>query len=248
VCDPRARPLAHAAPSANSNAKHPYSTLVATRESKSATHFLHPPHFLVNQSTDTCLSKHSGLEKAVFQIEQALKRTHPGSDQIQNSEQSTELRYLLERSRDLLSAERSQKNSVSIAANRHRHDGAIPSPQQSSTSHGTPPSQTDSRDGGTGSQAVDDDQLNLDDAENPLQLLARTSELLSAIGASGNASGPGHLPSKSPPMREIVNGHDHDSNLATFFGRFRPRLDVGPDLDPVELGLLTIPEAEALFT
>lgn len=95
---------------------------------------------------------------------------------------------------------------------------------------------------------MDDDRLNLDDAENPLQLLARTSELLSSIGASGNASGNGHLPSKSLPTQEVVSGHDHDSNLATFFGRFRPRLDVGPDLDPVELGLLTVPEAEALFT
>ncbi|KAH8163149.1 hypothetical protein CIB48_g5101 [Xylaria polymorpha] len=127
-------------------------------------------------------NKHSGLEKAVFQIEQALKRTHPGSDQIQDSEQSTELRYLLERSRDLLSAERGQKSSGS-GAGRRRHDVAIPSPQHSSTSHGTPPSQTDSRDCGTVSQTVDDDQLNLDDAENPLQLLARTSELLSSIGA-----------------------------------------------------------------
>ncbi|KAI1420017.1 hypothetical protein F5Y12DRAFT_165425 [Xylaria sp. FL1777] len=192
-------------------------------------------------------NKHSGLEKAVFQIEQALKRTHPGSDQIQNSEQSAELRYLLERSRDLLSAERSQQNSSS-GANGRRRDGSVPSPQQSSTSHGTPPSQTDSRDAGTVSQAVDDDQLNLDDAENPLQLLARTSELLSSIGAANNGSAVGHLPSKYLPSRERALGNDHDGNLPVFFGRFQPRLDVGPDLDPIELGLLTLSEAEALFT
>ncbi|KAI0450064.1 hypothetical protein F5B21DRAFT_492431 [Xylaria acuta] len=192
-------------------------------------------------------NKHSGLEKAVLQIEQALKRTHPGSDQIQDSEQSTELRYLLERSRDLLSAERSQKSSSS-SVNRRRHDGAIPSPQHSSTSHGTPPSQTDSRDGGTISQTVDDDQLNLDDAENPLQLLARTSELLSSIGAPNGRSAVGHLPSKALPSRERTAGNDQDENLPVFFGPFQPRLDVGPDLDPIELGLLTLSEAEALFT
>ncbi|TGJ82523.1 hypothetical protein E0Z10_g6239 [Xylaria hypoxylon] len=192
-------------------------------------------------------NKHSGLEKAVFQIEQALKRTHPGSDQIQNSEQSIELRYLLERSRDLLSAEQSQKTSSS-GANGRRHDGAIPSPQHSSTSHGTPPSQTDSRDGGTVSQTVDDDQLNLDDAENPLQLLARTSELLSSIGASNNESAVGYLPPNPLPNRERAVGGDHDGNLPVFFGRFQPRLDVGLDLDPIELGLLTLSEAEALFT
>ncbi|KAI1362030.1 hypothetical protein F5Y08DRAFT_330384 [Xylaria arbuscula] len=193
-------------------------------------------------------NKHSGLEKAVFQIEQALKRTHPGSDQIQSSEQSAELRYLLERSRDLLSAERSQKRDAS-GSNGRRHDGSIPSPQQSMGSHETPPSQTDSRDTATVSQTIDDDrQLNLDDAENPLQLLARTSELLSSIGVAGIGSAIGNLPSKSLPSRERAFGSDHDSNLPVFFGRFRPRLDVGPDLDPIELGLLTLAEAEHLFT
>ncbi|KAI0855758.1 hypothetical protein F4860DRAFT_519512 [Xylaria cubensis] len=184
-------------------------------------------------------NKHSGLEKAVFQIEQALKRTQPGSDQIQDSEQSTELRYLLERSRDLLSAERGQKPSSS-GANRRRHDGAIPSPQHSSTSHVTSPSQTDSRDGGTVSHTVDDDQLNLDDAENPLQLLARTSELLSSISASNGRSTVGRLPSKALPSRDRTAGNDQDGNLPVFFGPFQPRLDVGPDLDPIELGLLTL--------
>ncbi|GAW23447.1 hypothetical protein ANO14919_130060 [Xylariales sp. No.14919] len=192
-------------------------------------------------------NKHSGLEKAVFQIEQALKRTHPGSDQIQNSEQSIELRYLLERSRDLLSAEQSQKTSSSGTTGR-RQDGTITSPQQSSTSHGTPPSQTDSRDGGTVSQTVDDDQLNLDDAENPLQLLARTSELLSSIGAANNGSAVDPAQSKVLPSRERTLGADHDGNLPVFFGRFQPRLDIGLDLDPIELGLLTLAEAETLFT
>lgn len=185
----------------------------------------------------------------MYQIEQALKGTHPGSDQIQDSEQSTELRYLLERSRDLLSAERVQKTS-NPGANRRRNEGAIPSPQHSSTSHGTPPSQTDSRDAVTVSQTVDDDQLNLDDAENPLQLLARTSELLSSIGTPNNRPGVGHFPSfmsKNLPSRERAIGNGSDGNLPVFFGRFQPRLDVGPDLDPIELGLLTLAEAEALF-
>ncbi|KAI1125528.1 hypothetical protein F5Y10DRAFT_246983 [Nemania abortiva] len=192
-------------------------------------------------------NKHSGLEKAVFQIEQALKRTNPGSDQIQDSEQSTELRYLLERSRDLLTAERTQKG-FNPGTNRRRNDGAMPSPQNSSTSQGTPPSQIDSRDSAAVSQTVDDDQLNLDDAENPLQLLARTSELLSSIGASNGRSGVGQFPSKALPTRERTVGNDPDGTPPGFFGRFQPRLDVGPDLDPIDLGLLTLAEAEALFT
>ncbi|KAI0399359.1 hypothetical protein F4802DRAFT_590049 [Xylaria palmicola] len=191
-------------------------------------------------------NKHSGLEKAVFQIEQALKRSHPGSDQIQDSEQSAELRYLLERSRDLLSAERGQKPPGS-GASRRRHDGAIPSPQHSSTSHETPPSQADSRDAGTVSQAAEEDQLNLDDAENPLQLLARTSELLSSIDPSSNRSTGGLLPSETLPSRERTAGSDQSGSLPVFFGPFQPRLDICPDLDPIELGLLTLSEAEALF-
>ncbi|KAI0394161.1 hypothetical protein F5Y17DRAFT_429118 [Xylariaceae sp. FL0594] len=193
-------------------------------------------------------NKHSGLEKAVIQIEQALKRTNPGNDQIQNSEQSTELRYLLERSRSLLSAERKQKQSASFAANRYRQDGAIPSPQLSSgpSPQATPPSRTESLDGSMGSH-MDDEQLNLDDAENPLQLLARTSELLSSADVPGNAPAPGYFPYQSLPTREATHGHDYDGKLATFFGRSQARLDVGLDLDPVELGLLTFPEAQALF-
>ncbi|KAI1172016.1 hypothetical protein F4777DRAFT_26056 [Nemania sp. FL0916] len=205
-------------------------------------------------------NKHSGLEKAVIQIEQALKRTHPGADQIQDSEQSTELRYLLERSRDLLSAERTQTQTQSQSQSqvqsqkgfnpgisRRQNEGAIPSPQHSATSHGTSPPQTDSRDGGPVAHAVDDDQLNLDDAENPLQLLARTSELLSSIGVTGARPGAGQFPSKALPTRERLVANDPDSNLPVFFGRFQPHLDIGQDLDPVELGLLTLAEAEALF-
>ncbi|KAI1824038.1 hypothetical protein F4861DRAFT_507552 [Xylaria intraflava] len=195
-------------------------------------------------------NKHSGLEKAVFQLEQALKRTSPGSDQIQHHEQSAELRHLLERSRHLLSAERNQKRAnPALTIGAHRHDVPIPSPQHSSlASHGTPTSQTDSRDGGTISQSVDGDQLNLDDAENPLQLLARTSELLSSIDGSDRRVPGDHLAPRSLPNRVRAAGSEHDGNLAVFFGPFHPRLDVGPELDPIELGLLTLAEAETLFT
>ncbi|KAI2641294.1 hypothetical protein GGS21DRAFT_547669 [Xylaria nigripes] len=193
-------------------------------------------------------NKHSGLEKAVHQLEQALKRPHPGSDYTQTPDQSAELRSLLQRSRYLLSAEQSQKHpGLSSVTNRHHRDGSISSPHNStSTSHGTSTSQIDLRDRGPTSRTVDDDQLNLDDAENPLQLLARTSELLSSIGGH-NREMPGHLLPKSLHNRERMTESHHNDNLLTFFGRLQPRLDNGPDLDPIELGLLTLAEAEALF-
>ncbi|KAI1332370.1 hypothetical protein F5Y16DRAFT_357621 [Xylariaceae sp. FL0255] len=190
-------------------------------------------------------NKHSGLEKAVFQIEQALRRTSAGSEQIQNSEQATELRYLLERSRDLLSAERShtRHNSTSTASNKRRAGDAFPSPQPSPQ---TPPSHAaDLQPYEAGSTKVEDDQLNLDDAENPLQLLARTSELLSSIGQNGEYN-TGRLSSKSLGRGYHPQSAEED-NIQRFFGHPQPRLDVGEDLDPIDVGLISLGEAEALF-
>lgn len=90
---------------------------------------------------------------------------------------------------------------------------------------------------------ADEEQLNLDDAENPLQLLARTSELLSTIAP--------HLPGSAlASLHKRFSGRPSasDSHLQTFFGGFNGRLDVGDDLDPIELGLVTLAEAEALFS
>lgn len=189
-------------------------------------------------------SKHSGLEKAVFQIEQALRRTHAGSiDQVQTAEQASELRFLLERSRELLNGDNGLPRRISTQ-NGMDHDQASVSPQQTSTSMGTSPSQTCSRDDPVVHPKVEEDQLSLDDAENPLQLLARTSELLSSITPAQGA-GAARLPSKSTPSRGLAGEGD---DLQKFFGRFQPRLDVGEDLDPIELGLITLTEAEVLFS
>ncbi|KAI0376306.1 hypothetical protein F5Y04DRAFT_213390 [Hypomontagnella monticulosa] len=190
-------------------------------------------------------NKHSGLEKAVFQIEQALRRSNAGAiDQVQTAEQATELRFLLERSRELLSNDHGFARRIS-APNGVDHDQTSMSPQQTSTSIGTSPSQTCSRDDSAVHTKVEEDQLSLDDAENPLQLLARTSELLSSITPQGQGTSAGRLPSKSTPNRGIAGEGD---DLQKFFGRFQARLDVGEDLDPIELGLITLTEAEELFT
>ncbi|KAI0007663.1 hypothetical protein F4779DRAFT_628969 [Xylariaceae sp. FL0662B] len=191
-------------------------------------------------------NKHSGLEKAVFQIEQALRRSHPGSiDQIQSTEQANELRFLLERSRELLNGSQGPPTGLSSQSG-GEHDQMEVSPQQTSTSMGTSPSQAGSRDDAPVSAKIEDDQLSLDDAENPLQLLARTSELLSSIAPQANGSGTAaRAPSKSNYNRSVSREGD---DLQKFFGRFQPRLDVGDDLDPIEQGLVSLPEAEALFS
>ncbi|KAI2774503.1 hypothetical protein F4815DRAFT_398135 [Daldinia loculata] len=190
-------------------------------------------------------NKHSGLEKAVFQIEQALRRSSSGAlDQIQTADQATELRFLLERSREILGSDNAFSRRIS-SQNGMEHDQASVSPQQTSTSLGTSPSQTCSRDDSAVHTKVEEDQLSLDDAENPLQLLARTSELLSSITPQMQGTGAGRLLSKSTTNRGVAGEGD---DLQKFFGRFQARLDVGEDLDPIELGLITLAEAETLFS
>ncbi|KAI1255579.1 hypothetical protein MGN70_002694 [Eutypa lata] len=188
--------------------------------------------------------KHSGLEKAVIQIEQALKRSNrTGGDQIQSPEQASELRYLLERSRDLLNAENNslqRRYSVSNGVNSDQQQVTTSSPHQTIASQETPPSQAGSREGAS-AQSIEDEHLNLDDAENPLQLLARTSELLSSIEPQQPLAATSSRNSQKP-------GSGRNNDLQRFFGSFQPRLDVGEDLDPIELGLLTPAEAEALFS
>ena len=175
-----------------------------------------------------------------------MKKSSRGcGDQIQSAEQATELRYLLERSRDLLNAESggiqrrySAPNNI-VNTEQHQAQVNTSSPHQTTASHETPPSQAGSREGAASNQSIEDEHLNLDDAENPLQLLARTSELLSSIGPQ-LVAGSGRNSQKP--------GSGRNNDLQRFFGSFQPRLDVGEELDPIDLGLLTLAEAEALFS
>ena len=86
-----------------------------------------------------------------------------------------------------------------------------------------------------------DDHFALDDAENPLQLLARASDLTVPHSTySQSVALPVSFPSRS--------GQSRDLDLQTFFGPFRPNLDVGEAIDPVENGLVTSEEVDGLFT
>lgn len=88
-----------------------------------------------------------------------------------------------------------------------------------------------------------DDQLALDDAENPLQLLARASDLSALTNTTPNA------PNIESPMSAVSRpGNAKDQDLQTFFGPFHPSLDCESDSDPVEMGLVTEEEASTLFT
>lgn len=89
-----------------------------------------------------------------------------------------------------------------------------------------------------------EERLAVDDAENPLQLLARASNLhLSPESSHGMSPAVSHNPTASiadeldPEMRQVE----------TFFGTTHFNVDRGEDYDPIDLGLVTEEEAEMLF-
>ena len=93
-----------------------------------------------------------------------------------------------------------------------------------------------------------ENNLAIDDAENPLQLLARASDLqLSPKPTNGRA--PVSNSNKKIPVRAVASRETLDdmAEVQSFFTSIRVTLDVGEDVDPVSLGLVTEDEADALF-
>lgn len=92
------------------------------------------------------------------------------------------------------------------------------------------------------------DNLSLDDAENPLQLLARASDLqLSPPEARAPLKWPSlALAEPASAPRESLDGNLNAAR--SFFVPAKARLDTGSDMDPIELGLVTFNEAETLFS
>jgi hypothetical protein len=87
------------------------------------------------------------------------------------------------------------------------------------------------------------DELALDNADNPLQLLAMASALPSQPQSSITSLSPGVTATQ-------IGSHateTEDAELQRFFGSLMPNLDNSQDLDPIELGLVTKDEAESLF-
>lgn len=93
-----------------------------------------------------------------------------------------------------------------------------------------------------------EESLALDDAENPLQLLARASNLqLSPTGLRHVPKSP-LPPSVAPSTLPQESSDPRELSAKSFFVPVRANLDVGSDLDPVDLGFVTSDEAESLFS
>jgi hypothetical protein len=183
-------------------------------------------------------SKRTGLAKAVHRIEQALHKAATDGGQIEDPQAALQLQQLLNKSSSIL------PRNAAVEPQRTRGQTQI-NMNPVTTLHGdafTPSSNgTDiSAAGGT------DDGLSLDDAENPLQLLARASNLTDNIPQpSSSHSHTRHHTSSHIDLSRYKSSYD---DLRTFFGSPGARLDVSEELDPIELGFIEPHDTDALFT
>lgn len=98
-----------------------------------------------------------------------------------------------------------------------------------------------------GHQTLNESDLALESAENPLQLLANASDHLRVGRALGTFAGASPTFDASCTLTLEMTASD-EKKIEDFFGPVRPRLDTAKELDPIELGLVTISDAETLFS
>ena len=173
-------------------------------------------------------SKRSGLEKAIHQVEQALKRSK-GNGVTFDAEKDIDLRRMIQPSRQHELEEVGLRNGY----------------EQSRHADYTTPLTTAATifdDSALLDQTEKPDDLALNNADNPLQLLALASSMPSRSPNSVIDPSPAAAASTSDASDNV-----DDAVLQLFFSGLTSVLDNLPKYDPVELGLVTTDEAERLF-
>ncbi|KXH50860.1 hypothetical protein CSAL01_12015 [Colletotrichum salicis] len=185
-------------------------------------------------------NKRKGLDKALYQIEQAIKRARTGEHNSEDDKAIGSLQALLEGSR----------NARSTTASSHLRRGSshFNSPDQPDLSSDDDDDDLDNTPDSNTYMSLhhhNEESLAIDDAENPLQLLARASNLqLSPKPISGLSP---KQPGPRAGRKKQVEQPDEDLEIQSFFTSVRVNFDVGDDIDPISMGLVTEEEAESLF-
>jgi hypothetical protein len=180
------------------------------------------------------------LEKAIYQVEQALKRSKDGPTGL-TAEAEADLRHLMATSQTRPPRRHGSTSTAADAGSQQAfpqlHASLIPTESTGTTdnSHEVSPAELGEK----------PDELALNNADNPLQLLAMASVLPGQSPSTGLSTSPAGGP--LPPGTNEPNAGD-DAELQQFFGSLMPRLDNSSDLDPIHLGLVTQEEADSLFT
>lgn len=190
-------------------------------------------------------SKRKGLDKALYQIEQAIKRSRTGEQNSEDDKAIGNLQALLEGSR----------NARSTTASSHLRRGSshFKSPDQQPDLSSDDDDELDNTPDSNTYMSLhhhNEESLAIDDAENPLQLLARASNLQLSpkpiTGLSPKQPGP-RVSRKKQQQQQQVDQPEEDLEMQSFFTSVRVNLDVGDDIDPITMGLVTEEEAESLF-
>ncbi|KAF5562406.1 hypothetical protein FNAPI_3186 [Fusarium napiforme] len=168
-------------------------------------------------------NKRTGLDKALYQIDQAVKRARSASQK--NPEDDRILNHLQE----LLSNANTPEHATRGYSVSGDGDEDAYSEEEEEQDHVAMPDFIQRT----------QQSLAIDDAENPLQLLARASYIQpSPESRHGNSPIQAHTAS--------TQGQTEDE-IQAFFAPAQVHLDVGPDVDPVSLGLVSEEEADKLF-
>ncbi|KAH8902835.1 hypothetical protein BR93DRAFT_919389 [Coniochaeta sp. PMI_546] len=194
-------------------------------------------------------NKRTGLDKALYQVEEALRQVSQNAHSIDATRAVSELKALLQ-----ASSQGQQRSSAGVADRKRRHVTASADSHDQESSSETedhvesPQSENSARQISSpvsSSRNPREESLAVDDAENPLQLLARASNLhLSPPSSDHAASGA----TGSGSMQSILNHTNKDiAEIERFFNSTQFSLDTDADMDPINLGLLSEEEAEALF-
>lgn len=87
-----------------------------------------------------------------------------------------------------------------------------------------------------------EENLAIDDAENPLQLLARASYFQPVSDQRRRDSPQSSRHRGDSAARQLAS-----SKIQEFFSQTRAHLDIGEHVDPIDLGLVTLSEAASLY-
>ena len=195
-------------------------------------------------------SKRVGLEKALYQVEQAVKRLRSGDPR-----QTVEDEKVVSHLRGLLAGSAKFPNEspgLSSAANSREEEDEDEEEEEEGEENNSYEGRSSIRSNpDIRSTSIPnfvertEESLAVDDAENPLQLLARASYFQpSEDGRRG-----GHPTPLQHRMRASSVGRSEEAvRLNEFFSSTKVNLDIGDEVDPIVLGLVTIEESESLLT
>jgi hypothetical protein len=227
----------------------PRSTLVGGKASRSLSHraleiCFNDCHGLTYRS-----SKRKGLEKALYQVEEALRRASPGFRGTDAGKAISELKAMMNAGQEPQlsgSGASNKRPRLNTTASSEHQDYS--SSEEEEEDSPLPRKNTVERRPSVVSQRLVkvEERLAVEDAENPLQLLARASNLHLSPGSSHGQS-PGTATSYQPASTVVEELDPELRYVENFFGTTAFNIDRAEGYDPIELGLVTEDEAETLF-